>query len=129
MSRARWRVPVGRLAALVSQAAPADLVGREAADRALLEANPVLERIARERPEALGPILDRLRAPVPSSRRGPVATKPSEPPDRAQDGILAENPALADHFRSSPEAALDLLRLIPQSDAPCSNSARRPSPS
>ena len=34
------------------------------------------------------------------------------PADRAQDGLLAENPALADFVRSSPEAALDLLRLI-----------------
>ena len=114
MSRVRWRVPAGLLAALISQAAPADLVGREAGDRALLEANPVLERIACERPEALGPILERLRAPAPpsSSRHGPAAAQPSEPPDRAQDGLLAENPALADYVRSSPEAALDLLRLI-----------------
>ena len=112
MSRARWRVPAGLLAAIFSQAAPADLVGREAADRALLEANPVLERIARERPEALGPILDRLRAPASPSRRGPAAAKPSEPPGRAQDALLAENPALADYLRGSPEAALDLLRLI-----------------
>ena len=110
MSRVRWRVPAGLLAALISQAAPADLVGREAGDRALLEANPVLERIARERPEALGPILERIRTPSP--RHGPVAAAPSEPPDRAQDGLLAENPALADYLRSSPEAALDLLRLI-----------------
>ena len=112
MTRIRWRVPAGLLAALISQAAPADLVGREAGDRALLEANPVLERIARERPEALGPILERLRAPAPSPRHGPAAAAPSEPPDRAQDGLLAENPALADYVRSSPEAALDLLRLI-----------------
>ena len=112
MSRARWRVPAGLLAALAAHAAPADLVGREAADHALLEANPVLERIARERSEALGPILDRLRAPAPSSRRSPAAAKPSEPPDRAQDALLAENPALADYLRSSPEAALDLLHLI-----------------
>ena len=111
MSRRRGAVPAGLLAALISQAAPADLVGREAGDRALLEANPVLERIARERPEALGPILERLRAPAPSPRHGPAAA-PSEPPDRAQDGLLAENPALADYVRSSPEAALDLLRLI-----------------
>ena len=111
MSRVRWRAAAGLLAALAS---PADLVGGEAADRALLEANPVLERIARERPEALGPILDRLRAPATSSspRHGPAAAKPSEPPDRAQDALLAENPALADYYRSSPEAALDLLRLI-----------------
>ena len=36
----------------------------------------------------------------------------AEPPDGAQDGLLAENPALADYYRSSPEAALDLLQLI-----------------
>ena len=110
MSRRRGAVPAGLLAALAAHAAPADLVGREAADHALLEANPVLERIARERPEALGPILDRLRAPA--LRHGAAAAKPPEPPDRAQDALLAENPALADYLRSSPEAALDLLHLI-----------------
>ena len=79
----------------------------------------------------------------------------------AAGGLLAENPALADYYRDSPEAALDLLRLIREatkedryrsaraalarregkddtrhdlcpptgSDAPCSGSARRPSPS
>lgn len=76
----------------------------------LIEANPVLERIARERPEALGPILDRLRAPRPGSRV--LAQDRAEAPDGAQGGLLAENPALADYYRDSPEAALDLLRLI-----------------
>ena len=112
MSRARWRVAAGLLAALASHGAPADLVGRDAADRALLEANPVLERIARERPDALGEILDRLRAPAPSTRRSREEAEPAEPPDGALDGLLAENPALADYYRSSPEAALDLLQLI-----------------
>ena len=112
MSRARWRVPAGLLAALVAQGAPADLIGRGAAERALLEANPVLERIARERPDALAEILDRLRTPAPPPRRSREAAEPAEPPDGAQDGLLAENPALADYYRSSPEAALDLLQLI-----------------
>ena len=112
MSRRRWGVPAGLLAALVSQAAPADLVGRDAPVQALIEANPVLERIARERPEALGEILDRLRAPDPSLRRSPRTPDRTEAPDGAQDGLLAENPALADYYRDSPEAALDLLRLI-----------------
>ena len=37
---------------------------------------------------------------------------PAKPPDGAQDDLLAENPALADYFRSSTEAALDLQQLI-----------------
>ena len=110
MSRRRGAVPAGLLAALVSHAAPGDLVGRDAPQRALIEANPVLERIARERPEALGPILDRLRAPRPGSRAR--AQDRAEAPDGAQGGLLAENPALADYYRDSPEAALDLLHLI-----------------
>ena len=112
MSRARWRLPAGLLAALAAHGAPADLVGRDAAERALLEANPILERIARERPDALGEILERLRAPRPAHRRSREAEEPAGPPDAAQDALLAENPALADYYRGSPEAALDLLQLI-----------------
>ena len=109
MSWRRRAVPAGLLAALVSQAAPADLVGRDASQRALLEANPVLERIARERPEALGPILDLLRAPrVERATRHPPPAGAEVPPG----GLLAKNPALADYYRDSPEAALDLLHLI-----------------
>ena len=88
-------VPAGLLAVLVSHATPADSIGHDAPQRAPVEANPTLERIARERPEALGEILDRLRAP-----------------DDAQSAILAVSPAPADYCRDSPEAALDLLRLI-----------------
>ena len=110
MSRRRGAVPAALLAALASHAAPGDLVGRDAPQRTLIEANPVLERIARERPEALGPILDRLRAPGSGSRAR--APDRAEAPDGAHGGILAENPALADYYRDSPEAALDLLRLI-----------------
>ena len=114
MSRRRgMAAKAGLLAAFLSQAAPADLVGRDAPERALLAANPVLERIARERPEALGPILDRLRAPRPSLRRTrPPAPGRAEAPDGAPGSLLAKNPALADYYRDSPEAALDLLRLI-----------------
>ena len=113
MSRRRMGVPAALLAALVSHAAPADLVGHDALQRALIEANPVLERIARERPEALGEILDRLRAPAPAPRRSPRAQQGAPvQPDGVQGALLAENPALADYYRDSPEAALDLLRLI-----------------
>ena len=93
-------MPAGLLAAFVSQAAPGDLIGRDATQRALLEANPVLDRIARERLEALGPILDRLRAPRPGEPRAPER---GEAPDGAQGGLLAENPALADCYRDSPK--------------------------
>ena len=112
MSRRRGSVPAALIAALASHAAPADLVGIEAPERALLEANPILERIARERPEALGEILDRLRAPERPHRRGLETLDDTGDPDGAEDGILEENPDLADYYRESPEAALDLLRLI-----------------
>ena len=113
MSRTRWRLPAGLLAALAAHGAPADLVGRDAAERALLEANPVLERIARERPNMLDDILDRLRTPVPSPRRSSEEAEPAEPPNNApMDELFGENPALFDYYRSSPEAALDLLQLI-----------------
>ena len=118
--RNRWIVPAGLLVVLVSHAAPADLVGRSetraldagVTERALIEANPILERIARERPEALREILDRLRAPAPSYRRSLEALDDAEDPGGSQSGIFAENPDLADYYRESPEAALDLLRLI-----------------
>ena len=118
MSRCRGSVPAALLAAFVSHAAPADLVGLGAPERALLEANPILERIARERPEALGEILDRLNAPERSHRRGlETLDDTGDPgdtgdPDDAESGILDQNPDLADFYRESPEAALDLLRLI-----------------
>ena len=108
------------VAGLASHAAHADLVGRsersvivaDTAERALIEANPILERIARERPEALREILDRLRAPEPPHRRSPERLDDAEDPNGAPNGILAKNPDIADYYRKSPEAALDLLRLI-----------------
>ena len=70
------------------------------------------ESIARERPEVLREILGRLRAPAPSYRRSLEALDDAEDPGGSQSGVLAENPDLADYYRESPEAALDLLRLI-----------------
>ena len=113
-----WRaVWAAVLAVLLSQAAAADLVGyiqdRAAvagrSDKALIEANPILERLRREYPDALPAILERLRAPLPSYRRGLERPVP-EP--KLESGILAENPDLGQLYRESPEAALDLLRLI-----------------
>ena len=113
-----WRaVCAAMLAVLLSQTATADLVGyiedRAAvagrSDKALIEANPILERLRREHPDALPAIIERLRAPLPSYRRGLERPVP-EP--KLESGVLAENPDLGQLYRESPEAALDLLRLI-----------------
>ena len=117
--RRRGIVAAGLFAVFASHAASADLIGRsetrataaDTTERALIEANPILERIARERPEALREILDRLRAP-PAHRRSLEAPGDTGAPDGTEHGILDENPNLADYYRESPEAALDLLRLI-----------------
>lgn len=59
-----------------------------------------------------------LRAPESAHRRSLEAPGDTEVPDGAEapdgagHGILDENPDLADYYRESPEAALDLLRLI-----------------
>ena len=118
--RGRGTVSAGLLAVFASHAASADLIGRsetrttvaDTTDHALIEANPILERIVRERPEALREILDRLRAPESAHRRSLEAPGDTEAPDGAGHGILDENPDLAEYYRESPEAALDLLRLI-----------------
>ena len=107
------------LATLITHNAAADLVGRAEvraavagkSDNALIEANPILERLRREHPDALAEILRRLRAPVPTFRRG---LEPAAPKPAAESDVLAENPDLAELHRESPEAALDLLRLIRQ---------------
>ena len=55
----------------------------------------------------------RLPRPAPAPRRSPRAQQGAPvQPDGVQGALLAENPALADYYRDSPEAALDLLRLI-----------------
>ena len=109
------------LAVLVSHGAAADLVGRTdvrtaiagKSDEALIAANPVLQRLERESPELLGEVLERLRAtPVePSHRRSLVQARP-KPATPAETAVLAANPDLSQYYRESPEAALDLLRLI-----------------
>ena len=112
----RQAVLAAALAALLSPGAVADLVGQThgrataagKSDEALLEANPILEHLAREHPQALRAILDRLRAPVREPSRRRATTLETE----AESAVLDENPDLAALYRESPEAALDLLRLI-----------------
>lgn len=109
------------IALLLSHGAAAELVGhvevRAAvsgkSDAELVGANPVLERLGRESPALLAEVLERLRAPAPepSYRRGLVRDHP-KPATQAETAVLAENPDLSEYHRESPEAALDLLRLI-----------------
>ena len=98
------------LAAILAAPTPAwtDLLGTSEEDRSLMEANPVLDRIGRENPAALGPILEKLRELAASARRAHSADDLG-PEDRA---VLDNNPAIGEIYRESPEAALDLLRLI-----------------
>ena len=100
--------------------ADADLVGRsappitvaDAADTALIDANPFLELLAAENPELLRNVLERLGDPLPNATRRAQVQGAPEPLTESEEQILEENPDLAKLFRSSPEAFLDLLRLI-----------------
>ena len=107
------------LAILLPQGVHADLVGQVEeraavagrSDQALIEANPMLEGLRSGHPEALSRIIERLRGPVHSYRRSISEDKPG-PEQGIDDAVLANNPDLAQLYRESPEAALDLLRLI-----------------
>lgn len=119
--RRRRAVIVGAFAVLLSHGVAADLVSRVGtgaaegleSDDAIIEANPALQRLRRENPELLREVLERLRATVPakSSRRALGGNLPGPATDADRE-ILEENPAFADLYRESAEAALDLLRLI-----------------
>ena len=109
------------LAALLAHGAAADLVGgtdvRTAvagkSDEALIAANPVLERLERESPAVLDEVLSRLRSPAPySSYAGTLDQDQPQSATRTETAVLADNPDLSEYYRESPEAALDLLRLI-----------------
>ena len=74
----------------------------------LLAENPILAELRRENPEALGPILEDLEQLTGQTRKG----LPHDRLDPVDRGILETNPSLELVFRESPEAALDLIRLI-----------------
>lgn len=112
---------VAALAVLASHGAAADLVGHAEvraavagrSDEALIAANPVLEQLARESPVLLGEVLERLRVPAPEPPNSrSLVQDPPKPETPAETAVLAENPDLSQYHRESPEAALDLLRLI-----------------
>ena len=108
------------LAALLCQGATADLVGhmqvRAAvagkSDETLIATNPVLEILGREHAEELDEILARLRAPVEEQSHQRTFAQSAAPETDADSAIFEQNPDLAALYRESPEAALDLLRLI-----------------
>ena len=109
------------LAVFLSHGAAADLMGHTEvraavagkSDEALVAANPALERLGRESPALLGEVLARLRAPAPEpSYRRSLGSDQARPATQAETAVLAENPDLSQYYRESPEAALDLLRLI-----------------
>ena len=78
----------------------------------------MLRHLQRDRPAVLHKILKRLRAPVSPDdarklrRRDPKPAPKPAPSPKGQDALLVENPDLGQLHRESPEAALDLLRLI-----------------
>ena len=117
--RGRRVAAAAALALFVAADAGADLVGREAtrvattdrSDAAILAANPVLGSLARTHPELLREAIARLRAGVSSRARTLVEDDPN-PATPDEHVLLAENPDFAEFYRESPEAALDLLRLI-----------------
>ena len=108
---------------LVSRSAAADLIGYEKSrtdvagkpDEALIDANPILQRLRNEHPEALREVLERLRRPIAPARR---AVEPPVPEAETAQSVLAENPDIAQLYRESPEAALDLIRLIREAAKP-----------
>ena len=107
------------LALFLPGRAAADLTGHQEgraalagkSDDVLIATNPELERLARGDPALLREVLGRLRAPAASYTRSLMQAR-SEPETPAESAVLAENPDLAELYRESPEAALDLLRLI-----------------
>ena len=112
------------LAVLLANGADADLVANiedtgvrtavaDKSDEALIAANPALEQLGQESPALLDEVLERLRsaAPEASWHRGLTQDQP-KPVTPSELTLLAENPDLSEYYRESPEAALDLLRLI-----------------
>jgi hypothetical protein len=118
----RWPVAGAIVAALLSHGAAADLVGHlqwrlataGKSDQALIESNPALERLAREHPDALEEVLVLLRTPVSQSALYRTFVEDGQQGHDDHGGMLARNPDLAQYYRESPEAFLDLLRLIRQ---------------
>lgn len=118
----RWSLVGAIVAALLSHGAAADLVGHlqwrlataGKSDQTLIESNPALQRLARENPDALEEVLVLLRTPMSQAARHRILVEDGQQGHDDHGGVLARNPDLAQYYRESPEAFLDLLRLIRQ---------------
>ena len=106
-------LPTHRALADLAESASVRAAVAGKSDAALIAANPVLERLGQESPHLLSEVLERLRTPTPRSshQRGLVQRAP-RPATASETAILTENPDFSQLYRESPEAALDLLRLI-----------------
>jgi hypothetical protein len=90
------------------------------AELRLVAENPALLRLGEQNPATLRAVLDRLEAAAPAAKDigaalQPDATAAAPPALSPEDQALVDqNPALGKTLRESPEAALDLIRLIKQ---------------
>src|SRR5262249_31288577 len=108
------------LASMIAAPASADLaaptVALTGAELRLVAENPALLRLGEQDPATLRQVLDRLEAAEPATKSIGAALQPDDavaPALSAEDQALVDqNPALAKTLRESPEAALDLIRLI-----------------
>jgi len=113
---------VAWLACMIAGPAGADLseptVALTGGELRLVAENPALLRLGEQDPATLRAVLDRLEAAAPASKSVGAALQPDDavPPTlSAEDQALVnQNPALVKALRESPEAALDLIRLIKQ---------------
>lgn len=87
------------------------------AELRLVAENPALLRLGEQDPALLRTLLDRMEAAAPTAKDIGGALQPDDaapalsPEDQA---LVDQNPALGQTLRESPEAALDLIRLIKQ---------------
>ncbi len=109
------------LALAIATPAGADLgaatVTLTGAELRLVAENPALLRLGEQDPATLRAVLDRMEAAAPAGKDIGAALQPdAAPPTLSPEdqALVDQNPALGKTLRESPEAALDLIRLIKQ---------------
>ena len=108
---------------LIPQATGADLIGNveapdtnpDRSDAEVIRANPLLVDLVTVRPDLFETVLEYFRT-RPDAQLGRKFDL-RQPPDDLAD-ILGDNPDIASLYRESPEAALDLIRLIRDATRP-----------
>jgi len=76
------------------------------AELSLVAANPLLAQLQADNPWVLRAALAGLEAPASGDAKGSLTLGPDDL------ALIGANPAFADMYRASPEAAADLLALI-----------------